>query len=88
MDRQNSHIFDIGCTWLVAFGRTSRHSLEFNKIGAGTNISNMPGICHNGTTIIPSAISCFIFERALSTNEIRGNALNFKLDYSILNASI
>ena len=46
-------------------GGTSSDFLEFNKIGVDTNVLIMAGyqtlVAQNGTTLIPSALSCFTF---------------------------
>ena len=70
--------FYIGCTRLGVYGNTSSHFLELSKIGVDTNILSMNGyqtwVVQNGTTIIPSPLSCFTFERTPGMTENRGNA--------------
>ena len=45
-------------------------------------------IGRKGTTMIPSALSCFTFARTPGMTKIGGNAENFNSDQSILNASM
>ena len=84
--------FHIGCTWLGVCGSTISDFLKFNKIGVDTNILSMAGyqtlVGQTGTTLMPSALFCFTFERNRGMIEIGGNAWNFKSDQSILKASI
>ena len=78
MNHEHVHLFHIGCTRFGVCGNTSSDFLEFNKIAVDTNILSMTGcqswVDQNGTTIIPSALSCFTFARTLGMNQRGGDA--------------
>ena len=60
--------FSTSFSWLEVCGSTSNDFLEFNNIGVDTNRWYQIWIGQNGTTIIRSALSCFIFENIFRYN--------------------
>ena len=78
MDHLHAHLFPHWMCLVGVCGSISSDFLEFKKIGFDTNILSMAGYqtwaSQNGTTIILSALFCFIFEKALGMPEIGGNA--------------
>ena len=63
-----------GFVWLTLCGSTSNDFVEFNKVGVDTIIVSIARyqtwVGQSGTTSIPSALSCFTFEKALGMTKI------------------
>ena len=68
------HFYHSLFVWLTICGSKSNDVIEFNKIGVDTIIVSIAEyqiwVGQIGATIIPSALSCFTFEKALGLTKI------------------